>query len=369
MSALDSLGPVARRRAPLSHTRAALARGRLGVGFLGGSITAPQARNCWAESFGAWLSQAHPEIRLTLTNAALGATGSDLAVFRVQAEIIQRGCDLVLVEYAVNDFDQPTARRQRTREGLLRQLAEAPCDVVLVHTFRSEMLAEMDAGRVPASIAEFEVLAGHYGLNSIWMGLASLREVRRGLMTMADWLPDGLHPGPQGSLSYARSVIAALASEFSADPAGVEAPRSAARPEPLDAGSWEHVELVPLGEAERHGPWTLGAWPSCPGMTVALHTSAPAAGLRFGFNGRGLVLGFDFGRDSGEVRFRLDGGPWRETRRARPDWVGASGWFRPEVIADDLPPGRHRFELATVHRAAALGGGTETTLGFLGVIK
>ena len=369
MSALDALGPVARRRAPLSHTRAALARGRLGVGFLGGSITAPQARNCWPESFGAWLSQAHPEIRLTFTNAALGATGSDLAVFRVQAEIIQRGCDLVLVEYAVNDFDQPTPRRQRTREGLLRQLASASCDVVLVHTFRPEMLAEMDAGRVPASIAEFEVLAGHYGLNSIWMGLASLREVRSGRMTMAGWLPDGLHPGPDGSLSYARSVSAAFAPELSAAPAAADAPSPTARPEPLDPGAWEQVELMPLGSAERHGPWTLGAWHACPGMNVALHTLAPAAGLRFGFTGRGLVLGFDFGRDSGEVRYRLDAGPWRETRRAHPDWVGASGWFRPEVIADDLPPGRHQFELATVHRAAAHGGGTATTLGFLGVIK
>ena len=40
----------------------------------------------------------------------------------VKDEILARGCDLVFVEYATNDYGEPTDRRTRTREGLLRQL-------------------------------------------------------------------------------------------------------------------------------------------------------------------------------------------------------------------------------------------------------
>jgi len=192
--------------------------------------------------------------------------------------------------------------------------------------------------------------------------------VRAGLMTMADWLPDGLHPELRGSLSYAQSVIAALASEFAAGP--VPAPcHRAALPAPLTVGAWEHVGVVPWSNVVLQGPWTLGPWTACPGIKEALHSAAPGAGLQLEFAGRGLVLGFDFGRTSGEVRYRLDQGEWHETRRDRPAWIGDQGWFRPEVIADDLPPGCHSFELKTLNLPTTGVQGSRTTLGFLGVIR
>ena len=48
-------------------------------------------------------------------------------------------------------------------------------------------------------------------IGSVWMGLHALREVRRGLLTWEEWLPDGLHPENRGSLVYAHSVTAFLA--------------------------------------------------------------------------------------------------------------------------------------------------------------
>lgn len=366
MDRLDQLGPFIRRRRPLHRTRSALQRRIATLGFLGGSITAPQTGTRWPGPLAALLAERHPGVTWQIANAALGATGSELGVFRVQSEIIARGCDLVFVEYAVNDFDQPPARRRRTREGLLRQLAAAACDVVLVHTFRPEMLADMDAGVVPDSIAEFETLADHYGLTSIWIGLHALREVRRGAMTMAEWLPDGLHPEARGSRSYAQCVADALALEIASVP--TSAPWSGELPRPRDAGCWARVVVAPLTAAACHGPWTLGPWERCPGLAQALHTTATGAGLQFDFTGRGLVLGFDFGRESGEVRYRIDGGDWRETSRDCPAWVGRSGWLRTETIAEDLAPGGHRFELETLPAEAGTGRGTATTLGLIGLM-
>ena len=127
MKTLATVGPVSRVRAPLRRTSLALARGRLTVGFLGGSITDAKTGTRWPEPLLAWLAATRPDVALTVENAAIGATGSDLAVFRVQRDILARGCDLVFVDYAVNDDDQPpdahprgdvaaTARR-RLRRG------------------------------------------------------------------------------------------------------------------------------------------------------------------------------------------------------------------------------------------------------------
>lgn len=363
---LVSLGPVARVRGSFSHVRAALARGRITVGFLGGSITAARTGTRWPEPFLAGLLATYPGLRVVVENAAIGATGSDLAVFRAQRDIIARGCDLVFVEYSVNDFDQPTGQRRRTREGLVRQLLAAPCDVVIVHAFRQEMLPDLLAGRLAASVAEFEELAAHYDMSSVDMGLHALREVRGGLLKWEEWLPDGLHPEQRGSLSYAQSVNAFFADAL-ARPAGSAEGRERLSV-PLSAGAWERVSFVPFSEVELDGPWTVRRWVSDAWIDQVLHCTAQDATLRFKFTGRGLVLGFDFGHASGEIRYRIDGGAWEQTHRERFAWHGDSGWFRPTLIADDLTTGNHTFELKAIPALHAGRVAAGTTVAFFGVM-
>lgn len=365
---IDQLGPVIRPRGALDRTRAALAGGRLTVGFLGGSISAPGPS--WPGPLVAWLADTFPGVRLAVENAAIGATGSELAAVRVQSEILDRGCDLVFVEYAVNDFGTPAARRARTREGLLRQLLRVgTCDVVVVYTYSPDLQTDMFAGRVPASIADFEQLAEHYGLSSVWMGLQGLREVRRGLMRWEEWLPDGLHPTERGSLCYAQAVMAFLAEGLAKGGPAAGASRPPQRPAALVPGAWERVRLLPLATLNWTGPWTLRRWTSCPGITQVLMTVAPGAGLRVDFAGRGLLLAFDFGKASGEIRYRLDGGAWEESQRDCPSWAGEAGWLRPLVITEDLAPGPHRFELETLPGPGSAGRGSRTALGLVGVIE
>jgi hypothetical protein len=365
---LAPFGPVLRHRRPLQRSAAALAAGRLTVGFIGGSITAPKTGTRWPEPFAGWLSQRFPQAKIAIENAAIGATGSDLGAFRAQPEIVARGCELVFVEYAVNDVGTPTVRRNRTREGIIRQLLAAGADVVLVYTFSNEMLPDLQAGRVPPTVAEFEELAEHYGIGSVWMGLHALREVQGGLMSWHDWLPDGLHPEQRGSLSYAQAVMAFCEAEWDGVRSAVAWQHRPVLPAALHPGSWESVRALDLAAVQTEGPWTLRRWVGCIGVERALHTTAPGARLGFAFEGRGLLLGFDFGRLSSEVRYRIDGGEWQQTQRDRPEWCGDSGWYRPVHAAEDLAPGVHRFELETVVVPVAQGGGAVTTLGLIGVI-
>ena len=361
-------------RSPLRKTRQALQSGKLTVGFIGGSITDERPGCNWPEPVTAWLVETFPGARIQVENVGIGATGSDLAVFRAERDLIRRGCDLVFIEFAVNDAGEPTDKRMRTREGLLRKLKSGlGADLVFVYTYQQTMYAEMQRGEMPASIAEFEQLAEYYQIGSVWMGLHALREVQAGHMRWEEWLPDGLHPQQRGSLSYGQVVAAYLQPEL-CGPAP-EPAAGALLPAPLHPANWEHAFSLPFEQVQLAGPWVVKRWVRHAWLDYVLQTAAPGARLSFDFTGRGLQLGFDFGKSSAEFRYRIDGGAWLTSQRDRPDWCGVEGWFRPILLADDLPLAGHHFELEVTHANPngdqALGPrvtGTTFNLGLIGII-
>ncbi len=354
----------------LQHTLRKLREGTLSVGFIGGSITDGRTGYTWPEPVLSWFGAQFPNVRLIAENAAIGATGSDLAVFRAQRDLIDRGCDLVFVEFAVNDSGEAAEKRRRTREGLLRKLlAGEGRDVVLVYTFGQPMYADMMRDRVPETIADFEVLGEHYGLPSVWMGLYALNEVRTGGMRWEEWLPDGVHPQHRGSLSYAQSVTAFLERELLTAPSPGAIPVGEARPPAADAKHWESATVLPFSQVQTQGPWVMRRWLQMPWMEYVLTTAAPGARLSFTFEGRALVLGFDFGTTSAEFRYRLDNGGWVSVMRERPSWCGPSGWYRLSILADDLPTFFHECELEVIHGDRPECTGTNFNLALIGVVK
>ncbi|SDT98956.1 hypothetical protein SAMN05444156_1286 [Verrucomicrobium sp. GAS474] len=364
---VDAL-PVVRRRRPLAGTARHLAGGALTLGFLGGSITEDGDSN-WPGPVARWFAAAFPRARIAAENAGMGATGSDSACLRARAEIIDRGCHLTFVEYAVNDNGTETERRARTREGVIRQLLAAGHEVVLVYTYCQGMYDDMLAGRMPPTVAEFEALAEHYGLSSVWAGLHALNEVRSGAMKWGEWLPDGLHPAHRGSWSYAEAIIGFLKEEFAAAPASAASPSApAALPAPLSPQNWESAVLLPLESVEAEGPWVLRRVQTRLHTGRVLESHTPGARLRFAFEGRGVALAFEYGKRSAEFAYRVDGGEWTATKRERYDWGGDCGMVQPYVIADDLPPGRHTFELELLHGNRPDCTGTELRLGLIGIL-
>lgn len=349
-----------------------LENGKLSLGFIGGSITEDgRAANNWPEPVIRWFVEGFPHARVTVENAALGATGSDLAVFRAKHELIDRECDLVFVEFAVNDYTTPSEQRMRAREGLIRQILEnSRSEIVLVYTYSQRMYMAMSQGEVPDSILEFEQLAEHYGINSIWAGRYAWNEVEKGRMSWDEWLPDGLHPTHRGSLSYGQSVITFLENRLNAEIELERVKANKSLPAPLNPLHWERMELVSFEDVKLDGPWSIRrAVVLLPRVEQILSTSAIGAKLSFSFTGRGLALAFDFGKKSAEFTYRLDGGAAITTSRDRPDWCGDGGWFRIQWIADELPEGEHHFELEVVHGNREDCKGTNFHLGLIGVLK
>jgi len=341
----------------------AIAGKHLTLGFIGGSITAGWEHN-WPSSVAGWFAETFPDVYLVAENAAIGATGSDSACLRVDREIIRRNCDITFVEYAVNDNGKDPVARGRTREGLIRKLLAAGQDVVLVYTFCQEMYAEMVEGKVPASIADFEQIAEHYDIGSVWVGLHALNDVRAGRMKWDEWLPDNLHPGHRGSWSYSQAVIGFLREELK----GKNAQESPDLPEPLFPLNWQSATVLPLTAARTRGPWILKRTHYANHVGRILETFTPGATLEFDFTGRGLALIFDYGKKSAEFNYRIDGGDWIPVVRERPSWCGDCGLVRALPIADDLKPGPHTFEMEVTHGNRPECTGTECRLAVIGVL-
>jgi len=361
---------VFHHRSKLNKTLQKIRSGKLTVGFIGGSITESIGGHNWPETVISWFINTYPNLYLVVENCAIGATASDLAVFRAERDLIDRGCDLVFIEYAVNDSGLVTELRNRTMEGLVRKIFnKGGSDVVFIYTFGHGMYTKMMAGQIPSPIAEFEIIAEHYCIGSVWAGLWALNEVRSGKMRWEVWLPDrmSVHPSHMGSFSYAQSVIKFLEKELIETPSEKQISTGDCLPRALNSKNWEHAYLLPFSEIDTDGPWSTQRWATCNWIDQVLATSAPGAKLRFKFKGRGLSLGFDFGKFSSEFKYKIDESKPIVEKRPRYEWCPDEGLFSISNLIDDLDSKEHKFELEVIHTGNAAYG-TNFRLALIGII-
>jgi hypothetical protein len=105
----------------LRKARAADGR-EIRVAYLGGSITAAAG---WRVKSLEDFQKRFPDVRWKEIHAAIGGTGSDLGVFRLQQDALAHKPDLLFVEFAVNDGGTAPARIQCAMEGIVRQTWQA----------------------------------------------------------------------------------------------------------------------------------------------------------------------------------------------------------------------------------------------------
>ena len=364
----EDLMNIINNRAALEHTKAALQKGKIKIGFIGGSITAFEDFRSWTEPVINRFVSGYDGVAVSVVNAGVGATRSDYAVFRAETDL--DGCDLVFVEFAANDNPEKTEYRMKTREGLLRKLLGKPNDIVLVYTYVQDMYRDMINGVMPKSISEFEQLAEHYNIPSVWMGLEALRQNTDGLLRWEEWLPDGTHPLDRGSLCYAGAVIRYLEQAL-ADSTVSKLNRTA---QPLCSDNWEHCYALGFDCIKWSKPWSLRCNATNTGSInpgLHLYTSAVGASLEFEFRGKGLFMVQMFGTLAAEFDYSIDGGEYKHCHviDERPVWMGKTDWHRCIVLADGLEDGSHSFKMTTTHSVAPQFCGTRMIIKLFGIIQ
>lgn len=194
--------------------RRAKAGEMLRVVFLGGSLTwGAQATDPDKTSYralvGQKLEEAYPKARFQFHNAAIGGTGSQLAAFRLERDVLAYKPDLVFLDFTINDnpYEIPNPNRLAAYESLIRRLIEKEVAVVQVI-----LPSKQDVRAIPSPRpldAKHKEIGEAYGLPLADAVMLAQQRVREG-KTTADLLwdlpEDQTHPGDAGYALYAEAA-------------------------------------------------------------------------------------------------------------------------------------------------------------------
>ena len=188
--------------------------GKLSVVFLGGSLTwGAQATNPNETSYralvGKKLIEKFPNAHFQFGDAAIGGTGSQLAAFRLERDVLSRKPDLVFLDFTVNDdpYPVPDPMRLASYESLVRRLVQARIPVVQV-ILPAKKDVEANPPERPLD-AKHKEIAAAYGLPvTDAVALTKQRVAKRETAPDLIWdVPeDPTHPGDAGYALYAEAA-------------------------------------------------------------------------------------------------------------------------------------------------------------------
>jgi lysophospholipase L1-like esterase len=348
--------------------RRAEAREPLTVVFLGGSLTwganasDPQTTSYRGRMM-TWLRQTYPHTPFTFHDAAIGGTGSQLALFRLERDVRDKQPDLVFLDFTVNDdLTTMDAPRMASYETVLRHLLVE--GIAVLPVLMCTRPAIENTGTTPPRYAAHRRLAEAYGLTPA----DTLKHMRLAVTSGSSldelyvFANDTTHPGDKGYAVFFEAAREAwLASSANVEPAlipdtpvnpGLYGWRSRQR---LAQGSlaagWEPVTTY------RTAMWFDGLSSRWIDSVVAADKGAHALEVAF----HGSLVGLFGERDALSAPFRIwiDGKPlppanpqtdspdlWDiSTARISSPTAGPGHLFNWTLLADDLAEGGHTLRI------------------------
>ena len=348
----------------------------LRIGYLGGSITAQKG---WRVQTLAHFQKAYPQSTFAEINAAIGGTGSDLGVFRVQQDVLSKAPDLLFVEFAVNDGGADPQRIIRCMEGIVRQTwkANPKTDICFVYTLTEALAPAMLEGKLQRSASAMEKVADFYGIPSITLGMEVAKLAKAGRLlwraplpktdaekaALGDkfvFAPDSVHPHEStGHVLYTQAIVRSLPALAIAN----NAPTPHVSHLALDPANWERASLVPVSAvtlsdglvpADMKADAFAKGWSNRLPSMVKL--TKPGQSIAFKFKGTHCSVYDIVGPAGGMVAVTLDGKAQKPVPRI--DAYCTNARLSTFGIGTDLPEGVHsvRLELLAdpIDKAAVL---------------
>lgn len=347
----------------LAHTLHCLEqKKRLTVAYLGGSITegagASAPQTCWASRITAWLRETWPDCSITAHNAGVGGTGSDLGVFRCDRDILSHQPDLLIVEFAVNDYPLPEEGVLTDMEGIFRKVRTAcpACDILYAAFANKQMMEEAyDKGNTPRDVEIHQQLAAHYGVPACNPGRALWETIRAEGCPAEDYLPDATHPNDRGYQFYFEQIRDFFLAELHT-PGG-----ESQLPEPLSSRSRMGARLVSAYEADAPG-WRACNEPLAGRYPHYISAELPGTELAFSFRGDAIGLYWLMAKDAGNIEWSVDGSTW-ECTSAWDKYCLRFNRANRVMLRQDLPDGAHVLRVRVSADKAEQSEGTAIRIG------
>jgi len=325
----------------------------LTIGYFGGSLTAGSGasnaeKTSWRAMTTEWFKKRFPGARIEAINGSIGGTGSDLGVYRVGVDLLDRKPDLVFVEFAVNDSGAAKGKIDAVTpamEGIVRQIwrSNPLADIVFVYTGMQAFEEYYSKDIKPPSVVLHQKLADYYHIPSVNIGEALWKRIKSGEATWEQLLPDKVHPRDPGYAIYAE----AMAKFLDGLNWNTASKTPAALPVKLSANTVEYGRFVDAWSVDAPG-WTREEMP----VSLRAHRIAsnqPKTELHFKFSGDAIGVFWLSADDSGNVEWSVDGSPFQ----SRASWSfyggkagrGYSAMFKNPLYGGGLPLGNHVLTL------------------------
>ncbi|HAI11413.1 MAG TPA: acyl-CoA thioesterase [Phycisphaerales bacterium] len=306
------------------------------IAYLGGSITAQPGYRVLSQK---WFEAQNPNVKFKGIHAAIGGTGSNLGVFRLERDVLRHIPDLLFVEFAVNDSRASPSQITKAMEGIVRQTwTKLPdCDIVFVYTIVAGNVKNLQAGKMKRSASVMEAVADHYAIPSIHLGIEAAKLEKEGKLVMKDpnakvtavsgddvnfdseklpmtkdgvivFAKDGVHPYTStGHHLYMRAIERSIPAIKASGSVGNHQLTA-----PLDPANWESAKMIALTKDMIRGtatelPNNTGLGKSFGSRMPSVWKLEPGATLSFKFKGSTLYLYDLLGPGCGMVEVDVDG--------------------------------------------------------------
>lgn len=329
-----SLPVLAREASFADFDRRAQAGENLTVVFFGGSLTwsanasdpdKTGFRGLMADYFRA----KYPKAKFTFVDAALGGTGSNLGIFRLERDVLSKKPDLVFLDFICNDGgENRDSLATCCYEHLLRRMIGEGIPVVQMF-FTFKWWVEGGAPYEPrhARLLDYRALVSAYATgvgdvytDSLIPAIDALRGQARDEMIGKVWPIDGGHPGDYGytffakagQVGYERAVEAGTVCRVPAEPVfgTVEDVRRLDAKDIRLADGW--TRRAPYATAAWHDGWSArwmdGVAAFSGGTAVPLKVSARANFIGLFGEGDDKALKYEVRADGKKVA-SFDGSP------------------------------------------------------------
>lgn len=198
--------------------------------------------------------------RAIVKAAPIGGTGSQYGAYRIGSQLLNQNPDLLVVEFAVNDFAIPPREHMpgmiEGMEGIVRQaLRKNPhMGIVFFYTTKAKFQSDYYAkGLLPESVAAHHQVAQHYGILEVHTGPIVEEGLKAGTYTEQSFFKDGIHPTDIGHALYAKALTDAILPALDLPPPAGEP----VLPPLLGKGSLEYAHLDRVVPVDGEKDWTI----------------------------------------------------------------------------------------------------------------
>lgn len=327
------------------------------IGYLGGSITeggnASCEALCYRELVTAGLNAKYQGTTFETVHASIGGTGSDLGVFRMDADMMYADPDMVIIEFAVNDSGLKNAAFYI--ESIVRKILTKNPETKIVFIYTAtQTIAEQsyDLGYLPVSVIRQSSVAKYYGIPEVNVGKKLYDIAKSEGKLFKDYTVDSVHPNDAGFKIYADHILDVIDGlEFNITlreaPIHGELPSAGAIAlYGINADGWESKETWLFRKVSK-------------GYAYA---DKPGTKLTLEFEGTIFGMYFIMGKDSGIFDYVIDG----KIKGSCDTWDKYCLQFTRscyKILQENLNPGKHTVEITVTEKHSEQSEGTYIKLG------